>query len=588
MLTFIRWLQEHLAMRIAVNVLLVILLLSGGFIWLQLGNAENTAIEVITSYGEHVGKSYAKHIDIQQLEQFMENPVEDEVYWSIRQQLDEFRTQIGALYVYIFQIDKTARAFIMIDGQPPNSDVASPIYEEMDIEEKEVKLLLEGKPASTSLVDDPLYGLYVSSYVPIQRTDGTVIGVLGIDMDVSMVREITNLIIRDSIPFILGILVIAVGGSGFIVVRIIRWLRPLKWIVAGAEQIAAGNFEAANRILQAHPVKFRNEISAMYQVIVNMNDSLNAMIREIIAGIAQTSDQLATASDNLAKEARELMELNAKVYKAAQQVAEGTSAHRTSAEESARSMEEAADATQRISEAILLTTDATVKSLESAETGQTLIEQLNRQMQTITASTAASKERVTALRNRSQEIEDVMKDISSIAGQTKLLALNAAIEAARAGEHGSGFAVVAGEIRKLSDEVVVSVERVSALLKDIENESLRINDAILQNSAHVQAGEAQSEKVREALTNIVENFRLVNEQMQTISASVEQITAGTEQVTASVTEMAKIAGVSHEQANRIQDLMKKQRNKVKHLSDAAANLNQAVHQLQDSTKNIRI
>ena len=48
------------------------------------------------------------------------------------------------------------------------------------------------------------------------------------------------------------------------------------------------------------------------------------------------------------------------------------------------------------------------------------------------------------------DLKDMAHIVGVIAAQTNLLAINASIEAARAGEHGHGFAVVAGEVRRLS------------------------------------------------------------------------------------------------------------------------------------------
>ncbi|GAA4306589.1 hypothetical protein GCM10023162_10610 [Klenkia terrae] len=80
----------------------------------------------------------------------------------------------------------------------------------------------------------------------------------------------------------------------------------------------------------------------------------------------------------------------------------------------------------------------------------------------------AARTTIDSLTRSSQEIQQVIALIETVAGQTRLLALNATIEAARAGEAGRGFAVVASEVKDLADQTGRATEQVTEQVAAIQ------------------------------------------------------------------------------------------------------------------------
>ncbi len=126
-----------------------------------------------------------------------------------------------------------------------------------------------------------------------------------------------------------------------------------------------------------------------------------------------------------------------------------------------------------------------------AEQGQQAVEQAIDKMQQIGQGSEAVEKAISELANGSNEINEIVELISTIAGQTDLLALNAAIEAARAGEHGRGFAVVAEEVRKLAEESNQAARQIGAL---IQRNQANMEQAVAATQAGQKASRPESRR----------------------------------------------------------------------------------------------
>jgi methyl-accepting chemotaxis protein len=162
----------------------------------------------------------------------------------------------------------------------------------------------------------------------------------------------------------------------------------------------------------------------------------------------------------------------------------------------------------------------------------------------LTENIVIASSAINQLAQDSQNMNQILDVINSIAEQTNLLALNAAIEAARAGEHGRGFAVVADEVRNLASRTARSTTEVRELLDKLISAADQSVSSMESAKDKATNNESISREVDESLTKIKEQIGHISSMNNQIAAATEEQSSVAETVVNNIEDMHNSFGAT--------------------------------------------
>ena len=234
---------------------------------------------------------------------------------------------------------------------------------------------------------------------------------------------------------------------------------------------------------------FRHAVEEVVNTFTSAGERIRGTAADLAASNRDMAQQVTQASDAATRAAADV----AGVASAARDV-------QTLVMNSAHQLTEARGASERTSSE-LLRADATMRTLATA----------------------------------AQRIEQVIKLIQAIAGQTSLLALNATIEAARAGDSGRGFAVVAAEVKDLSRRTAQATEEVTAQIHGIQQAVRDTADAIGAVDRSVTAMGDVNANINRIIEQQISQLDLIGSEAMKVAATVSATLPGIRSVVGDVT-----------------------------------------------------
>ena len=318
----------------------------------------------------------------------------------------------------------------------------------------------------------------------------------------------------------LGMATLAVVVAGVLINLLVNLLlAPLLRVSLALEQIAGGRGDLTRRIT----IQSQDEVG---QLAGNFNRFV-ASQAELISRIRSQAEHLGSNAEQASVRANQTVTELGRQQQEVSMVATAVTEMASATHEIANNAEQTATAAQQ--------------STASTELGKQQVNKTRDSIQLLSREMIQAAAVIQRLDQHAKAISSVLSTIQGVAEQTNLLALNAAIEAARAGEQGRGFAVVADEVRVLSQRTHASTEEIQDTISSLQQataEAVKLMDTS-RNLAELSVEDAEAAAA--ALTEITTAVSLISDMASQIATAAEEQSQVTGEITQNTTAIKDVA-----------------------------------------------
>ncbi len=388
----------------------------------------------------------------------------------------------------------------------------------------------------------------ICSFAEISGYRWIVVSTIYTDVIKNDLKKVNNIIMIIAIANLVLIWVVGRFAIGYLIKYLSNIRNKIYGIVSGTEKA-----DLTKRL----EVTARDEIGEIANLVNLLFEKLN---RDILK-VKISSDLLSTSTDetslimegnvknNIKNIESSMKEVKGLIDNAAGGIEELTA----TVEEMSRNIDSIASSMLRQASAVeesASSIEEMVRNIENTATLSNKTKDISVSLNNVSLEGSKSvKESIISIKEVSEYSQQILKLlglISNIAKQTNLLAMNAAIEAAHAGEAGKGFAIVADEIRRLSEDTNKNARDIGDVVSSIVSkidESVRLAEKAGVGLDMITAYSKQN----------VDIISQLNIAMQEQSNGAKEILRATQELV-KITEEVKVA--MSEQKNATDDFSK--------------------------------